>query len=324
LKEKIEKVADFYQRVLLKQPVQCVQIQRGNEIEQVFEYLERDCDWNHIRPVTIAPIPHLVMASRSPSFQYQAKCFRQVTTTMDGWGYIKNDCLKYRIPDIPRVKSYGLNIYANLSNFELYQEAYNNGCKTMRLLCDLGSDDRWDWDNLEPNRQRLIENLEWARAAGGLKVGIELHWKWLPEGLYGEKGYSDPARLAEFIKRWQTIIEWAKPYHDVVGWFDLQNEPNIAYERESITPYYTFKRKAVKSLRPVAEDIPIMVEVTNGADPGALRFWEDLGDANLIVGYHDYWPHMFTHQRSVEPGDPHMPAVFFPSFMPMIQWTTPS
>ena len=44
----------------------------------------------------------------------------------------------------------------------------------------------------------------------------------------------------------------------------------------------------------------------------------------IDAGYHDYWPPMFTHQNSVERGDKAQPVVFYPSWMPMIEWKIPS
>jgi hypothetical protein len=155
-------------------------------------------------------------------------------------------------------------------------------------------------------------------------VGIDMHNEWFPAALHGAKGFEDPALLKEFIDRWQAILSWCEPYRDVIGWYDLLNEPLIFCERESVKPYAVFMRKAVKTLRPHAGTTPFLVECVNMANSGGLRLWEDLGDNNVIVGYHDYWPHMFTHQRCVEPGDESMPAVFYPSFMPGISWTSPS
>jgi len=83
-------------------------------------------------------------------------------------------------------------------------------------------------------------------------------------------------------------------------------------------------RRAVAELRPAAGDTPILVECVNGSNPVGLRYWEELGDANVIAGYHDYWPPMFTHQNSPDRGDPAQPVVFYPSWMPIIQWSVPS
>jgi hypothetical protein len=323
-KTSIDLLALFYQKLLLKQPVQCVQIQKGNSIEQIFEYQLRPCDWP-VKPLTIAPVPHLAMLSLDPKSKLRIKMNQPVTHTKDGWGYVNNsDRFRYQIPEIPRAGTFGINFWNDETNPDMYKEVRGLGCRNIRLICGAGSADRWDWKDLDPLRKRLQNNLQWAKDAGGLKVGIEMHGNWFPEGLNGVKGFSDPKLLAEFIKRWKQIIDWTKGYRDVVGWFDLQNEPDICYERESVKPYHVFMRKAVKALRPPAGNIPILVEACNNANPVGLQFWEDMGDPNIIVGYHDYWPHMFTHQRVVEPGDPAMPAVFYPSFMPMIEWTTPS
>jgi hypothetical protein len=322
--EKLASLARFYQRLLLRQPVECVQVQRGNMVEQTFEYIERPCDWP-VKPVTFAPVPHLVMLSREASSRYHVKMSQAVQRAPAGWGFVAGaGRLTYQIPAVPRADTFGINVWSDESDAAAYKELRAQGCRTVRLICGAGSDDHWDWGNLEPLRRRLRNNLQWAKDAGGLKVGVEMHGNWVTSGLSGAKGFSDPKLLDDFIKRWTTTIGWCKDYWDVIGWFDLQNEPGIAYERESVKPYHDFMRKLVKALRPAAKNIPILVEACNDANPVGLQFWEDLGDPNVIVGFHDYWPHMFTHQRVVEPGDQAMPAVFYPSFMPMIEWTTPS
>jgi len=130
--------------------------------------------------------------------------------------------------------------------------------------------------------------------------------------------------LKEFVSRWKLILQWCEPYRDVIGWYDLMNEPSIFHEHGPVGGYAVFMRKAVKALRPFAGDTPFLIEGVNMANPVGFDYWENVGDANVILGYHDYWPHMFTHQRVVEPGDMAMPATFYPSFMPMISWVSPS
>ncbi|MBN1553509.1 MAG: cellulase family glycosylhydrolase, partial [Phycisphaerae bacterium] len=320
---KLAEAATFYQRLLLKQPAECVQIQNGNSIEQTFEYVERGCDWP-VTPLTLAPVPPLAMLATKPSSHYQVKLSQSVVRAPDGWAYVNDtDTLRYKIPEIKRWNLYGVNLWNMHTREETYRQLREEGCRVVRLVCG-ASGDPWRDDRIDEMKAVLRKNLAWARQAG-IRVGIDMHWEWMPDGrVKGQEEYSDPKKLAEVVRRWKLIIDWCQPFRDVVAWYDLLNEPDICYERESVKPYAAFMRKAVSELRPLAGDTPILVECVNGSNPVGLRFWEDLGDANVIAGYHDYWPPMFTHQNSPDRGDPAQPVVFYPSWMPMIEWRVPS
>jgi hypothetical protein len=115
-------------------------------------------------------------------------------------------------------------------------------------------------------------------------------------------------------------MEWSRPYADIIAYYDLLNEPRIFSEHHDVSAYYAFVRENMPALRQAAGPIPLLVEVANMANPVGISRLEDVGDDNIIIGYHDYWPHMFTHQQVVDP----QPVVFYPSFMPMIEWEAPS
>jgi hypothetical protein len=315
-------LARFYQSLLLHQPVQCVQIQKGDHVEQVFEYVDRPSD-RPIEPLRAAPVPHLLSISLKPSSKLKVNFNLPIRHAPDGWAFVADvDRIAYDMPNVPRVRSAGINVWIDHATSSTYRELRDLGCKTVRLVCR--SDSHWEGMTMEQKKQLLQRNLAWIRQTGGIKAGVDLHNEWFPAGLVGAKGFSDPALYKEFVDRWTAILSWCEPYRDVIGWYDLLNEPLIFCERESVHPYAVFMRKAVAALRPHAGTTPFLVEVANMASAGAIPLWEDLGEDNIIVGYHDYWPHMFTHQQCVEHGDASLPAVFYPSFMPGISWTKPS
>jgi hypothetical protein len=316
LKNRLPEIARFYQGILLNQPVECVQIQKGDKIEQTFEYVKRDCDWP-VKPAAILPVPDLAMLSRNPGSKLKVKFDHLVLRTIDGYGYEKNgDRLTYEIPTGYRAHTAGANIWVSNTDPSVYKELRKQGCQTVRLV--LGGGVSWDWKNMDKLKAAVRRHLQWAREAG-LKVGPDMH-EWIPD-----QDYAKPKNLEEFVKRWKEIMSWCKDYPDVVAWYDLMNEPSLfPYQNQPVKPYVDFMRKAVKILRPSAGKTPILVEAVNMGNPSGLNFWEDLGDSNIIVGYHDYWPHMFTHQQTVEQGSASYPKVLYPSFMPMMEWTVPS
>lgn len=315
-------LARFYQTLLLHQPVQCVQIQKGSHIEQVFEYIDRPCD-QPIKPLLAAPVPHLVSLSLKPSSKLKVNTSLPISQSPNGWAFVPDvNRIAYDMPELPRAHSAGINVWVNCATSSTYRELRDLGCKTVRLVGR--SDSGWEGTPMEEKKKLIQQNLAWIREAGGIQVGIDLHNEWVPAGLHDAKGFQDPDLYKEFVERWTAILSWCEPYRDVIGWYDLLNEPMIFCERESVKPYAVFMRKAIADLRPHAGNTPFLVETANMAAAGALPLWEDLGEDNVIVGYHDYWPHMFTHQQCVEHGDPSLPAVFYPSFMPGISWTKPS
>jgi len=314
-------LAGFYRSILLHQPVQCVQVQKGNHIEQIFDYVDRPCDWA-VKPIAAAPIPHLVSLALQPSSKLKVKFDRPIRHGPDGWSFVADtERIAYDLLKWPRAHTSGYNTWVDCSTKEQYRELRDRGCKTIRLV--LRSGGGWKELTMEAKKKLLQQNLQWIREAGGLTVGIDMHFEWC-SGLNTPEGFSDPAVLKEFINRWKAVLSWCEPYRDVIGWYDLMNEPLIGYEHGSVKPYADFMRKAVKALRPCAGKTPFLVEVVNMANPVGLEFWEDLGDDNIIIGFHDYYPHMFTHQRGIDGGDPAMPATFYPAFMPMVEWTSPS
>jgi hypothetical protein len=308
----------FYGGLLMKQPVGCAQVQRGNAVEQRFEYITRPSDFVDSSE-TVTPVPPMLTLSRRPESALKVFTDLQIQTSPDGWDYGKGkDNLSYNLPRRRNTYVPGINVFLSNSDPDLYKNLRQSGCKLIRLACGA----QIEWQDTDACKKALRENLEWISQSGGLKVGIDLHTKWIIT--QSGKDFSDPAILKEFVSRWKNIITWCKPYSKVIAWYDLLNEPMIFCEKEDVKPYWDFMRKAIAQLRPLAGGTPFLVEVSNMANPGGANFWEPLGDSNVVLGYHDYWPHMFTHQMTVEAGASWTPHTFYPSFMPDISWKIPS
>lgn len=83
-------------------------------------------------------------------------------------------------------------------------------------------------------------------------------------------------------------------------------------------------KKVVPEMRKADPATPILVEFANMANAVGAKAREDPRTSNIIAGWHDYWPHMFTHQRVQEGGSEAMFRVSYPAFIPMISWGSPS
>ncbi len=306
--------AAFYLPILDRLPEQAVEIQRGKEVEQII--LDRNGE-----TAAFFPVPPLFEAGlAAPAPVKTGSTFRKTPegrTILDG----KAAAFRYSLPERKIRNIQGINIFDKTDNTaEQYRELREQGCQTVRLAC--GTATRWNEEKPEIMRDALVHNLKLI-AETGLKAGIDLHNGWHPGKESG--AFDSPEYIAEFTRRWALIIEWAAPYRESLAWYDLMNEPHIFRENRPVTPYWKLIETVLPELRKLDPGTPFLVEVANMANPVGARDWpERLPDGNVILGFHDYWPHMFTHQKVQDGGSPGMPDTSYPSFMPMITWETPS
>lgn len=305
--------AKFYLARLDSLPLWAVQIQRGNRIEQrVFDSNGRKAGYFPVSPL-------LMLGLGSP---YPPQTAAKFGTTPDGFPTVAGnpDSFEYILAEgRPRRSGVGVNLFDKMQPGELYTELKTQGCGDLRLAC--GTATKWDWEKPELMRDALLHNLELARK-NGLRIGIDLHGGWTPGREFGKIGSDTYTR--ELVRRWKTIIDWAKPYRDNLAWYDLINEPRIFFEGEPVKPYWEMVRRILPELRAADPATPFLVEVANMANPVGAWHYEPLPDGNVILGFHDYWPHMFTHQRVPDGGSEGMPTTVYPGFMPMIDWAAPS
>lgn len=334
----LETTARFYQNLLACQPVQCVQVQRGTEAELFFEYRLRPTGGPTTDTLTppasdaIAPLPHLLHlwtktdAGRdalSPS----GLSAGDIQTSPGNWPHLANrTILRHTLPSTQAATArHGINVWLHRMKREDYAELARQGCQLIRLTLGTSAF-KWDWGKTDEMKALVQNNLKWIHETGEGKIKVypALFGNWAPDEMHSWKGFRQTpearAVQSDWLRRWQTIMEWCRPYADIIAYYDLLNEPRVFSDHHDVGIYYAFIRENMVALRQAAGPIPLLVEVANMANPVALSHWEDVGDDNIIVGCHDYWPHMFTHQQVVDP----QPVVFYPSFMPMIEWKAPS
>lgn len=312
-RENAAEVAAWYAARLAGLPVEVIQVERNGEVEQ------RILDGNGKKAAffPVSPLLELGMTAPDP-VQIQVPFAK----TPDGRTILAEgtESLRYRLPKRTIRNEFGINVFERPNaEAERFLELKRQGCEVIRLAC--GTSTRWDWAKPEVMRDALLHNLKLIREAG-LKAGIDLHNSWHPESAFG--ALDSAAYREEFLKRWKQIIAWAEPYRESIAWYDLMNEPRIYREQTSVEPYWKLIAAALPELRKVDPETPFLVEVANMANPVGAWDWRALPDENVIFGYHDYWPHMFTHQKVPDGGSSGMADVHYPGFMPMITWQPPS
>lgn len=312
-REQAGRAAEFYLARLNSLPTDLVQIQRGGRIVQQ----ARDSAGRKAGYFPVSPLFQLGLESPLPP-----RTDAKFDTTPDGLPIVAGnpDAFEYHLPEGRPVRAgIGVNLFDAPHPPELYRELKERGCGVLRLAC--GTATEWNWEKPEIMRDALLHNLELAKQHG-LSVGIDLHGGWTPDKEFGPIGSESFSR--ELLRRWKTIIEWAAPYRDTLAWYDLMNEPRIYFEKESVAPYWKMIKELLPELRAADSDTPIMVEVANMGNPVGAWHYEPLPGDSVIISYHDYWPHMFTHLRVPDGGSEGMPVTAYPGFMPMISWTAPS
>lgn len=307
------KTADFYLHYLEHIPQDIVQIQKGQNITQYA--LDSKGQQAAYHPIS----PQLLISKNS---KYPVKIREKTVVSPDGFVIVLNSGKKsgisYTLPLRPVRTQQGINIACRPDNtLEQYLMIRKSGADSIRIVCGYGC----PWSEDGSAQKALQHNLELA-ARSGLKAGIDNH-NWFPDTKKFGK-FNTPEYQNEFIRRWLLIVQWAKPWRKNILWYDLMNEPQLYAPQDNVSEYYTLIRSTVKAIRKMDSRTPFLIEVANMGNAVGAFDWEAPADDNIIIGYHDYWPHMFTHQSVPEKQRGKTNLVPYPSFCPMITWKAPS
>ncbi|MDR1281900.1 MAG: hypothetical protein LBK99_13915, partial [Opitutaceae bacterium] len=209
----LETIARFYRKLLACQPLQCVQIQRGPEVELAYEYRLRPAatppvDTTLPPPAdAIAPLPHLLRTWLKTPAGHEALApsglrSTELETAPDGWSYAAaRHTLRHTLPrTLPRTlpatraatARHGINIWLNRATRENYDELAAQGCQLIRLV--LRDESKWDWSKADETKTLLQRNFDWIRetGAGQMKVYPALFESWAPDALHHATGFRPP------------------------------------------------------------------------------------------------------------------------------------
>ena len=141
---------------------------------------------------------------------------------------------------------------------------------------------------------RKVDHIVDECLKNGLAVSIDQHY--YPYINMGEDAdtISKEANFERLTVLWDQIANHYKDYPDDMLFFDLLNEPNLQMGADKWNEVY---RGLIKTIRKTNPNRTLIVATPNLGQSwtlGLLDLPED--DWNLIVEFHYYLPHLFTHQ----------------------------
>ena len=152
--------------------------------------------------------------------------------------------------------------------------------------------DRWLAGKLD-HLERDV--LPWARKYG-IMIVVDLH---LPPGdkrvKYKESPqYRDPRVREKFIETWKMIATRFRGNTDVIYGYDLYNEPQQVTKVDY--GYWEMQFEAMKVVREIDPETPIVMEGNISCDPCAYPFMKILPLKDVIYQVHMYMPGDYTFQ----------------------------
>jgi len=105
--------------------------------------------------------------------------------------------------------------------------------------------------------------------------------------------FFDQKYVDNFVGQWQKIARRFKDKPIVAG-YDLVNEPDQQFEVEF--DYLQIEEMAVKAIRAIDPEKPVIITPKGWADASAFRSLQPLPYPNLFYTVHFYYPGAFTHQ----------------------------
>ncbi len=132
---------------------------------------------------------------------------------------------------------------------------------------------------------------------------------WFDEKYYNDKVWESEIAKSGWVAMWKRAAEEFKDNSIVVG-YDLMVEPNSTdvffdiYDPEDFYPEYAwssydwniFFPDIVSGIREIDPEIPIIVGGLSYSDIQWLPFINIIPDTKTIYSFHQYSPHVYTHQ----------------------------
>ena len=107
------------------------------------------------------------------------------------------------------------------------------------------------------------------------------------------KLFSDEAVQDRFINLWESLAKEYSKYDFVA--FELLNE---VVEEKNADAWNKLIARAVKTIRGVTKDTPIIYGGIKWNSAETIQYLDPVDDPNIIITFHFYQPHVFTHQHA--------------------------
>lgn len=147
---------------------------------------------------------------------------------------------------------------------------------------------------IDPKFFKKVDHIVDVALEAGLAVSIDQHYYPYINMGYGDERISEADNYTRLECFWKQIAEHYKDYSDETLFFDLLNEPNLAMGADK---WNEVVASLIKAIRPINPGRTLIVATPNLGQHWTLNYLELPQDEwNLIVEFHYYLPHLFTHQ----------------------------
>ncbi len=141
------------------------------------------------------------------------------------------------------------------------------------------------WEQCE--RVQVLDQVVAKALSEQLAVIIDIH----PSGDYKRQLSSSDGAVEKFVLLWSRIANYyAKNSPDML-FFEVLNEPEVGVYR-----WAGIQQSVVEAIRKAAPSNTIIVTCGEYSNPDDLVRMPEVADSNIIVNFHYYSPHIFTHQ----------------------------
>ncbi len=147
---------------------------------------------------------------------------------------------------------------------------------------------------IDPAFLRKVDYIVAECIKNDLAVSIDVHYYPYINMNEPEKGITMEDNYKRLGHLWEQIAEHYKDYPNDMLFFDLLNEPNLVM---GIDTWNSLSKELIKIVRRTNPHRTLLVSTPSLGQSwtlGSLQLPED--DWNLIVEFHYYLPHTFTHQ----------------------------
>ena len=147
---------------------------------------------------------------------------------------------------------------------------------------------------INPEFFAKVDHIVDESLKNGLAVSIDQHYYPYINMESGDNRISVEDNYERLISLWEQIGEHYKNYSNETLFFDLLNEPNMQMGAER---WNKLLNQLIKTIRKSNPNRTLLIATPNLGQHWTINSLElPSDDWNLIVEFHYYLPHMFTHQ----------------------------